>query len=198
MRFLWVFLFCFGALSCKNEKVVKKYDSEFQKGLNALFKDATKSPLKPNDLKQFDSLDFFPLDSNFVVLAHIHKTPDSIFFDMKTNTSRVSKERVYGILTFNLRGQNCSLKIYQNKEVLDSGVNELFLPFLDDTNGTSTYGGGRYLDLNIPVSDSIWLDFNKAYNPYCAYNDIYSCPIVPRENYIPVLVTAGVKRYIKP
>ena len=81
---------------------------------------------------------------------------------------------------------------------MENQSNELFLPFLDDTNGMSSYGGGRYLDLQIPTSDSLWLDFNRAYNPYCAYNERYSCPIVPRDNYIPIRVTAGVKRYIKP
>lgn len=200
MRVIIQILGIFGLvlLSCKNEKVIQKFDSTFQKKLNAVFKDATTSPLKAKDLKQFSTLDFFPLDSNFVVRAKIIRTPNSSFFDMKTNTQRFSKERVFGILIFNLEGVECRLNIYQNKSALENQTNELFLPFLDDTNGRSSYGGGRYLDLQIPISDSLWIDFNKAYNPYCAYNERYSCPIVPRDNYIPIMVKAGVKRYNKP
>lgn len=197
MRVVIQFLGVFGLviLSCKNEKVIQKFDSEFQKNLNAVFKDASTSPLNTKDLKQFSTLDFFPLDSNFVVRAKIERTPNSDFFDMKTNTQRFSKERVYGIVIFNLKGIEYRLNIYQNKSALENQTNELFLPFLDDTNGITTYGGGRYLDLQIPTSDSLWIDFNRAYNPYCAYNERYSCPIVPRDNYIPTRVTAGVKRY---
>ena len=71
----------------------------------------------------------------------------------------------------------------------------LFLPFLDATNGIETYGGGRYIDLTIPESNQITIDFNKSYNPYCAYNEKFSCPIVPRENYLSLKVNAGVKRF---
>jgi len=71
----------------------------------------------------------------------------------------------------------------------------LFLPFLDDTNGNTTYGGGRYVDLRIPKNDTITIDFNTAYSPYCAYNENYSCPIVPRENYLDIKVKAGVMSF---
>ena len=73
----------------------------------------------------------------------------------------------------------------------------LFLPFIDDTNGEESYGGGRYIDLRIPEGDTIVIDFNKSYNPYCAYNDKYSCPIVPRINYLALEVRAGVMAFNK-
>ena len=73
----------------------------------------------------------------------------------------------------------------------------LFLPFLDNTNGVTSYGGGRYIELRISKGDSIEIDFNSAYNPYCAYNEKYSCPIVPRENYLDIEVKAGVKAFKK-
>ena len=73
----------------------------------------------------------------------------------------------------------------------------LFLPFLDNTNGTTSYGAGRYIDLTIPEGDTIEIDFNTAYNPYCAYNEKYSCPIVPGENYIDADIEAGVKVFAK-
>ena len=73
----------------------------------------------------------------------------------------------------------------------------LFLPFLDDTNGEESYGGGRYIDLRIPETDTITIDFNRAYNPLCVYNEKFSCPIVPRVNYLPIQIKAGVKMYAK-
>jgi uncharacterized protein (DUF1684 family) len=71
----------------------------------------------------------------------------------------------------------------------------LFLPFSDLTCGKESYIGGRYIDLKIPTSDTILIDFNTAYNPYCAYNHKYSCPIVPLENDLPVAINAGVKKF---
>ena len=71
----------------------------------------------------------------------------------------------------------------------------LFLPFLDLTNGKTTYSGGRYIDLRIPEGDTIIIDFNKAFNPYCAYSHHYSCPVVPSENYLDFEVRAGVKKF---
>ena len=75
--------------------------------------------------------------------------------------------------------------------------NYLFLPFLDGTNGEGSYAGGRYIDLRIPEGDRMEIDFNSAYNPYCDYNEKYSCPIVPRANYLPIQIVAGVKAYKK-
>ena len=199
MRFRRVILFGLILVNCQNDKkVIQQFEAEYQKNLNALFKDASKSPLKPNDLKRFKALEFFALDSNFVVRAKLNQTPDSIFFDMRTNTDHFSKERVFGILEFKIDAQKFNLKVYQNIDALESNNKALFLPFLDDTNGNSSYGGGRYIDLSIPTSDSLWIDFNRAFNPYCAYNEKYSCPIVPRENYIPLPIEAGMKRYVKP
>ena len=111
---------------------------------------------------------------------------------MKTSTTRLSKERVFGILSFTIKGLNYSLKVYQSESSVLESSDYLFLPYLDATNGITTYGGGRYLDLKIPKGDSIWLDFNKSYNPYCIYNERYSCPIVPIENLLPIKVDAGV------
>ena len=71
----------------------------------------------------------------------------------------------------------------------------MFLPFSDLTSGNETYGGGRYIDLEIPKGKTITIDFNQAYNPYCAYNPKYSCPIVPAENELLTNVNAGVKKF---
>ena len=184
-------------MGCHSQKKSIKSQSEFQEEQNSFFKDASKSPLKSKDLKTFDGLDFFPIDSMFVVKAQLERTPNTPYFEMKTTTNRVAKERVFGVLSFTINGQLLKLNVYQSEPDMDSDADSdyLFLPFLDLTNGETTYGGGRYIDLSIPKTDEMIIDFNKAYNPYCAYNERYSCPIVPRENYLALEIRAGVKRF---
>jgi len=186
-------------LSCGQDKRELLGNTEFQRAKNAEFKDASTSPLKTKDRKGFSTLDFFDFDSTYVVTAQLKRTPDTKFFKMKTTTSRVSNERIYGVLSFAFRGENHELNVYQGEEMLQKkGFKDyLFLPFLDDSNGETTYAGGRYIDLRIPQGETLLIDFNTAYNPYCAYNVKYSCPIVPRVNYLPVAIEAGVKAFLK-
>ena len=195
----YFFLFCFAItmLSCAQDKQQILGETEWQKEMNAEYKDASTSPLKEKDRSDFKSLDFFKFDSTYVVTATLKRTPNTEWFKMKTTTSRESEERIFGILTFQLKGKSFSLNVYQGKELMkdEDYKDYLFLPFLDNTNGDTTYGGGRYIDLRIPEGDTIEIDFNKAYNPYCAYNERYSCPIVPRENYLDTNIEAGVKKF---
>ncbi|WP_347922446.1 DUF1684 domain-containing protein [Pontimicrobium sp. SW4] len=194
----WLFLIIV-TIGCSQQKKPILGETEFQKEQNALFKDASTSPLKDRDRENFESLDFFKYDSTLLVIADLKRTPDTEFFNMKTTTDRVSKERIYGVLTFNINNEVYNLNVYQGEENMQTEGYEdyLFLPFLDATNGESTYGGGRYIDLRIPEGDSMEIDFNSAYNPYCVYNEKYSCPIVPRVNYLPIKIEAGVKNYKK-
>jgi len=199
MRKVIAFLVMVLVLGCHQGKEPIVGETEFQKKMNADFRDATSSPLKGRAKKNFKGLDFFKFDSAYVVTAQLKRTPDSKWFNMKTNTDRLSRERVYGVLTFELQGQTYQLNVYQGEDSITSEDQQdyLFLPFLDNTNGETTYGGGRYIDLKIPEGDTIVVDFNKAYNPYCAYNENYSCPIVPRVNYLDTNIQAGVKAYKK-
>lgn len=196
MKYLFLVLVSISALSCAQKTPVVG-DTKFQLELNSEFKDVSTSPLKAKDLKDFKGLDFFKLDSTLMVKANLKRTPDSKWFKMQTTTSRLSNERVYGVLSFELQGQTFELNVYQGKDLMkEEGFTDyLFLPFLDNTNGDATYGGGRYIDLRIPVDKELEIDFNTAYNPYCAYNEKYSCPIVPRENYLDMEVRAGVKKF---
>ncbi len=198
MRYFIILLLTL-SFSCSGKQPATIGETPFQVKMNADFKDASKSPLKAKDLKTFKGLDFFPFDEDFVVKAKLERTPESEWFKMKTTTDRLSKERVYGILSFQLKGKPFKLKVYQGEENMNTeGLEDyLFLPFLDETNGETTYGGGRYIDLRIPKGDSMEIDFNRAYNPYCVYNDKYSCPIVPRDNYIDLKVEAGLKMFKK-
>lgn len=187
------------ALSCAQGKEPIPGDTEFQRELNAEYKDASTSPMKDKDRKNFKGLEFFKFDSTYVVTAKFENTPDETPFQMKTTTDRLPIYVKYGIVTFNLKGNEYRLNVYRNQDLMkkDGFEDYLFLPFLDDTNGEESYGGGRYIDLNIPEGDEIVIDFNKAYNPYCAYNEKYSCPIVPRVNYLDLKVEAGVKAFQK-
>ncbi|MDN3666477.1 DUF1684 domain-containing protein [Algibacter miyuki] len=191
---LSIFLF-----NCEDQKRPVLGETEFQKTLNGEFKDATVSPLKEEDRKAFEGLDFFKFDSTFVVSATLKRVENAEWFNMKTTTSRVSKERVFGVLSFQLKGKTFQLNVYQGEDLMQKEGFEdyLFLPFLDETNGVESYGGGRYIDLTIPETDEVIIDFNKAYNPYCAYNSKFSCPIVPRINYLKTRVEAGVKVFDK-
>ena len=186
-------------LSCGPKKEPLPGETEFQKEMNAGYIDASTSPLKDKDRKNFKGLEFFKFDSTYVVKAHFERTPDAAPFKMKTTTDRLPVYVKYGVVTFNLKGNEYHLNVYQNQDLTNEKGHEdyLFMPFLDDTNGEESYGGGRYIDLDIPKGDELEIDFNKAYNPYCAYNEKYSCPIVPRENYLDLKVEAGVKAFKK-
>ncbi|MBT7816609.1 MAG: DUF1684 domain-containing protein [Polaribacter sp.] len=174
----------------------------YQQELNASYKDASKSPLKKRDLKNFKGLDFFPVDSTFIVIANLTKTINAPTFEMATTTDRKPLYKEYGILKFNLKGKKCVLKIYQSQDDLRDKKykNHLFLPFTDDTSGEESYGGGRYMDVmttDEKADGTIELNFNNTYNPYCAYNDKYSCPLTPRKNHLDVEVKAGIKVFEK-
>ncbi len=199
MRVVVLFILVTLQFSCSEKKPATIGETPFQIKMNADFKDASKSPLKPKDLKRFEQLDFFPFDTAYVVKATLERIPNAPWFDMKTSTDRFSKERIFAKATFTLKGKTFTLNIYQGEENMQTeGLEDyLFLPFIDNTNGSSTYAGGRYIDLRIPESNTIEFDFNKAYNPLCAYNEKYSCPLVPRENYIDLKVEAGVKAFKK-
>lgn len=190
-----LFFGIFFLLGCNQAKEPIQGETKFQRDLNSEFKDASKSPLKKKDRKDFKGLDFFKVDSAYVVQATFNRASDEKPFKMKTTTDRLQEFIKYGEITFNLKGESFKLDVFQDQDLMnDEGFEDyLFLPFLDDTNGDETYGGGRYIDLSIPEGDMMTIDFNTAYNPYCAYNEKYSCPIVPRENYIDVEVNAGVK-----
>jgi uncharacterized protein (DUF1684 family) len=188
---------CCVACSGKRDSVVG--ETEYQQKMNAEFKDASKSPLKAKDLKTFTQLDFFPVDDTYKVTATLKRTPDAKAFFMPATKEKTSKYKCYGIATFTLNGKEFSLELYQQQDLRTKGLygNRLFLPFTDETNGFASYGGGRYIDLAIPEGNTIEIDFNKSYNPYCAYNEKYSCPIPPRVNFLKTEINAGIKAYAK-
>jgi uncharacterized protein len=168
---------------------------EFQNKLNEEFRNPDESPLTLEDREKFDSLDFFPIDEKFRVVAKFETIENAIPFEMKTTTDRLPVYEIYGVATFNLDDIEYKLNIYQSHSLREKEdyKSYLFLPFTDATNGVETYGGGRFVDLEIPEGDQILIDFNMAYNPYCAYNHSYSCPIPPEENDLNCEIRAGVR-----
>ena len=199
MRILLSIVIIF-SFSCREEKRYQDFNlTEYQRQVNNYFKDASVSPLKPKDLKNFKGLDFFEFDSIYVVKAKIDETKESLPFKMKTTTDIPADVRKYADLFFQITEKEFELSVYENLEYegVEGYENYLFLPFLDETNENETYGGGRYLDLFLDGTDSIIIDFNKAYNPKCVYDENFSCPIVPRKNFLNIRIEAGVKNFIK-
>lgn len=203
--------FIFGQeLKTMPEKARKKFPAEvsskhlqenleikkFQKELNEEYRNPKESPLRGENLKKFKEHPFFPSDFQYVVIAKLVKTEKTEPFEIPTSSGKTKKYREYGKLYFKLKGKTRVLTVYQSLALIEKPEYKdyLFLPFKDLTNGKETYGGGRYMDLRIPEKDEIYLDFNKAYHPYCAYNAFdYNCPVVPKENWLPIRIEAGVK-----
>ena len=197
---IFLFIVIIFSFSCREEKRYQDVNlTEYQRQVNNYFKDASVSPLKPKDLKNFQGLDFFEFDSIYVVKAKIEETKESLPFKMKTTTDIPADVRKYADLFFQITDKEFELSVYENLQFdgVEGYENYLFLPFLDNTNGNETYGGGRYLDLLLNGTDSIIIDFNKAYNPKCVYDENFSCPIVPKKNFLNTRIEAGVKNFIK-
>ena len=178
-----------------NSKAYEKEIKGYQKEMNKSYKKKSSSPLEEADRKKFKKHPFFAIDANYSVTAYITLTPEEEPFEMKTSTDRLPIYRKYGIASFELYGATYELSLYESGRLKETEEFEdyLFLPFRDHTSGEETYGGGRYIDLDVPDGDRVTIDFNKAYHPYCAYNHAYSCPIPPSENYLETRVAAGIR-----
>lgn len=172
----------------------QKSAQEFQKETNEQYANPDKSPLLKEDLMHFKGLPFYKIDSQYIVVAKINRIENIKPFEMQTTTDRRPKYVVYAVATFEIKGNTYKLNIYKSYEPSKPEYEDyLFLPFTDETSGNDSYGGGRFIDLRIPQEDEIVIDFNQAYNPYCAYNYKYSCPIPPSENHLQIRIEAGVK-----
>lgn len=152
------------------------------------------------DDKQFFS--FFTVNEKYKVTADFEETNNSKWFSMETSGAIKKTFRVHGILHFSINDTAVSLNIYRSQNLMNIAEykNHLFLPFTDITSGEETYAAGRYIDLDISdiKNNKLVIDFNKSYNPYCAYvSGKYNCPIPPKENQLPVAIPAGEKIFSK-
>ncbi len=164
---------------------------EFRSRKDAFFA-SSQSPL-PDAVKQsFEGLAYFEVNPE-MVFAPLLKVANNFEHVMMETSSGVRKSFVRaGTLEFAVGGQTVQLTAFSNPE-LDN--QELFIPFRDATSGTQTYGSGRYLDSELAADGTVPLDFNLAYNPYCAYSDGWSCPVPPLENWLNVPILAGEKTF---
>ncbi len=147
---------------------------------------------------------FFSPSSKYKVIATFTKTDDTTTVTIKTSGKKIPEKYFtrYGKLAFTIDSLQYHLTVYQSKDLVNNAEYKdyLFLPFSDKTNSNSTYGTGRYIDLLITdIKDGeCIIDFNKAYNPYCAYSNDYNCPIPPKENRLPFAIEAGEMNFAKP
>jgi uncharacterized protein (DUF1684 family) len=150
---------------------------------------------------------FFPVSSLYNVKCNFERITDSTGFTMTTSAKTIKHYYKYGRLNFTISGKPYELFVYQSKDLMqvEKYRDYLFVPFTDSTTGDESYGSGRYLEFYVQdiqknpqgSGGTVWLDFNKAYNPYCAYSSGYKCPIPPRENFIPVAIRAGEMNFGK-
>ena len=163
------------------------------------FLESTNSPLRTKEAVAL--IRFYAPDSTYRVVATVQRTQNAQPFAMPTYSGQTSEQVAYAILSFSLHGKAHRLTVYRSLALANNPKyrNYLFLPFKDGTTGKETYGGGRYLDLRMRdiQNGQLILDFNKAYNPYCAYAEGYPCPIPPATNTLSASVRAGERKYVK-
>jgi len=165
----------------------------FRETRDRYFKEDSHSPLKEEDRKKFNGLIYYPIDLKYAVVGGIERyraEPKPSYITLATNRGPGKKYVKYGRFDFNLEAKKYSLHIYR-----PAGGNELFLPFKDKTSETETCREGRYLHIEQMPDGKVLIDFNRAYNPFCEFNEKYTCPLAPPENWIDAPIRSGEKRF---
>jgi uncharacterized protein (DUF1684 family) len=160
--------------------------SEFRREKDRFFAADQQSPLTPDQQRHFHGLSYFPENPDLRLEVTVEEFPHKDTIQMQTSTGGVQTYTRFGKFTFEVDQQQAELTLY----VSQSGF---FLPFADSLAGTETYGAGRYLEPEPLGRNKFLVDFNLAYNPYCAYNDQWTCPLTPPENRLKVPIRAGEK-----
>jgi uncharacterized protein (DUF1684 family) len=161
---------------------------DFRREKNHFYKTGRQSPLSPDQKRSFQGLDYFPENPELALELDVEEFPEKDEIQMQTSTGDVQVYQRYGKIHFNVDGQPAELTLYSS----DAG---LFLPFVDSLANQQTYGAGRYLEPELLENGRVLVDFNYAYNPYCAYNENWSCPLTPFENRLKVPIRAGEKNF---
>jgi uncharacterized protein (DUF1684 family) len=196
MRFLLgtIVFFLFNTVAVAQKKTA------YTNSINAFQKKyvATHEVVKGKERKLFR---FFAADENFKLQCRFESAADTAVISMKTSGKTIPQKdfKRYGKLIFTIHDTALQLTVYQSVQQNPLYKNYLFIPFTDVTTGDETYGSGRYIDIETTdiKNNMLTIDFNKAYNPYCAYSTGYNCPIPPRENYLVVAIKAGEKNFAK-
>ena len=153
------------------------------------------SPFDKELKARFTGFSYFAGDSAFCVAASFEPSADSNELAMPSFNGKTLPFRKYGVFHFRLDGAQRSLSAYQRMDLPKDQRQWVLVPFRDSTTGHETYGGGRYLQLDLPLPARTMLDFNRAFNPLCAYKPTFTCPIPPKENWLKVRIAAGEKTY---
>lgn len=199
MRSIVFFFVCFCFFTTNAQEVDESYAdliNEYRtEHLESLWHN-DRAPLNQEDL---ENVKFFDLKEQYKLNGAFTLTPDTEIFQMATYSGKQKPYRKYGFIKFDLDGQIHELAIYQSQKHLTHPVYKefLFLPFKDLTNDDTTYGGGRYLDIKLSeiVNEHVLIDFNKVYNPWCAYSAGFNCPVPPIENHLEISIDAGERNY---
>lgn len=173
-----------------------KYRAEIanhRAALNEQFFDVERSPLDSLSFYTWQGLKFFPIQEKYKVKAQLTLIENANVFELPHSHQKTKPYKQYGKLKFELEGKAFELLVLEQEIKKPGYENYLIVPFTDETTGKETYGAGRYLDLEKSSSKEVILDFNLAYNPYCAYNEAYTCPIPPKENNLSLRIEAGMK-----
>jgi len=163
----------------------------FREKKDRFFKEDSHSPLKESDQKKFKGLIYYPVDLKYAMIGTIEKypiEPKPLYIMLPTNKEVGRKYVKYGRFKFKWEGKEYALHLYR-----PLGGGELFLPFKDKTSEAETYPKGRYLYIEPMSGGKVLIDFNRAYNPFCQFNEKYTCPFAPEENWLPIGVRAGEK-----
>ncbi len=176
-----------------DEDAARRQLEAFRKQKNKFFVESPDSPILPEEKENFQGLNYYPVDLGYRVIAHLNPETNPGVFRVQTTTGAHKEYNRAGRLEFEINGQRMSLTAFLPPAEEEMHGGRLFVPFRDKTSGKETYGAGRYLDLNKKASNEYVLDFNRAYNPFCAYSPYYSCPLPPGENNLPIEMRAGEK-----
>ncbi len=163
---------------------------EFRSEKDHVFAHDPRSPLSPAQRRTFDGLAYYPENPALVITAKVERSADAKTVRILTTKGREQVYHAYGVVEFSLEGRPARLTLYAS-----DGSPSLFVPFRDATSRDETYGGGRYLEVDPHGDDEVILDFNYAYNPYCAYSSQWECPVPPAENWLSLPIRAGEKRF---
>jgi uncharacterized protein len=149
--------------------------------------------------EESEKINFFAPDPTYAVKAKYTILENEQPFDMPTTSGKTKQYMKRGFLTFELKKKTFKLICYENLQLtnMKQYKNRMFVPFKDSTNTVTTYGAGRYLEVFIDplITKEVILDFNRCYNPFCAYKSGFNCPVVPRDNYLETSIEAGEKKY---
>jgi uncharacterized protein (DUF1684 family) len=164
---------------------------------DAAFKSDGNSPILIAERPKFKGLAYYPINPDLRFSVKLNRYPSPKQIKLGTNTGEIRSSLRYGYFDLRVGTETCRLQVYRLEDVPESGGSNLFIPFRDATSGRETYAAGRYIDLVENTSGIYDLDFNRAYNPFCAYNSEFSCPIPPAENTLSIPIRAGEKKYSK-